>query len=287
MPTASPRFFAAALALLLPLATGRAKTPPSSVAPAELHAPGGGNVWVYLPLGAPASAKLPCVLIPPAGSRLFHGMTLGESDKPEQLPWVAAGFAVVSFDISGPFPEEQSGDEPVIQAITAFMNAKFGVSDGLAALDTALAKYPQIDTARLYVVGHSSAGTLALQLAEAAPDRFRACVAFAPIADVGEHLAETLPTLDGAVPGFANAIRRASPSSQVDAFRCPVFLFHATDDDHVSTASAVAFRDALLAHHKAVEYVSVPSGGHYDSMLQQGVPKAIAWVKALDQKPPK
>ena len=137
------------------------------------------------------------------------------------------------------------------------------------------------------MVGHSSAATLALQLAEAAPDRFKACVAFAPIADVGEHLKDALPMLDGAVPGFADTIRKASPSSQVDTLRCPVFLFHTADDANVSTASVVAFKDALLAKHKAVEYVSVPSGGHHDSMLKQGVPKAIAWVKALDQKQPK
>ena len=61
------------------------------------------------------------------------------------------------------------------------MKARFGVSDGLTALDAALAKYPQIDPKRVYVAGHSSAGTLALQLAAAAPDRLKACVAFAPI----------------------------------------------------------------------------------------------------------
>ena len=260
---------------------------PPPLPPEELHAPGGGRVRVYLPKNPPVGAKLPCVLIAPAGSRLFHGMLLGDGDKPEHLPWVAAGFAVVSYDISGPFPEEQGDDEPVIRAVTAFMKARFGVSDGLAALDAALAKYPQIDPKRVYVVGHSSAGTLALQLAEAAPDRFKACVAFAPITDVGEHLKEALPMLDGAVPGFADAIRKASPSSLVDAFQCPVFLFHAADDANVSTASVVAFKDALVARHKTVEYVSVPSGGHYDSMIQQGVPKAIAWVKALDQKQPK
>lgn len=284
MPTTPTRLFAAALALvLMSFSTGHAKTLPGAVIPAELHTPSGARVWVYLPPSAPANAKLLCVLIPPAGSRLFHGMTLGDGDKAEHLPWVAAGFAVVSFDISGPFPEEQSSDAQITQTVTAFMKAKFSVSDGLAALDAALGKYPQIDPKRLYVAGHSSAATLALQLA-AASDRFKACVAFAPIADVGEHLKEALPMLDEAVPGFAAAIRNASPSSQADNFRCPVFLFHAADDTNVSTASVVAFKDALTAKHKVVDYVSVASGGHYDSMIQQGVPKAIAWVKTLDQK---
>ena len=48
-----------------------------------------------------------------------------------------------------------------------------------------------------------------------------------------------------------------------------------------------AYRDALRAHGTTVEYVTVPTGGHYDSMIKQGQPKAIAWIKALDQKQPK
>src|SRR2546421_9952533 len=31
------------------------------------------HVWIYMP-NVPGTAKLPCVLIAPAGSRLFHGM---------------------------------------------------------------------------------------------------------------------------------------------------------------------------------------------------------------------
>ena len=286
MPIVSIRRFAAAFALLLMfLATGRAKTPPGPVAPVELHTASGGRVWVYLPPGIPANAKLACVLIPPAGSRLFHGMTLGDGDKAEHLPWLGAGFAVVSFDISGPVPE-QPDDAQFIQAATGFMKAKFGVSDGLAALDATLAKYPQIDPKRLYVAGHSSAATLAVQLA-AASERFKGCVAFAPIADVGERLKDVLPSLDRAIPGFADAIRSASPASRVDTIQCPVFLFHAEDDTNVPTASVAAFKDALTAHHKSVDYVSVASGEHYNSMIQQGIPKAIVWVKALDRKPSK
>ncbi len=281
------RLLTPALALLLcSVLSSQAAPPATAVAPEELHAPGGGRVWVYLPKNTPAGTKLPCVLIAPAGSRMFHGMLLGDGDKPEHLPWVAAGFAVVSYDISGPYPEEPAGDDQIIQAVTAFMQAKFGVSDGLAALDTALAKYPQIDPSRLYVVGHSSAATLSLQLA-ASSDRFKACVSFAPVLDVAMHLKPVLPTLDRAVPGFAEAVRAASPVSRVDAIRCPVFLFRAEDDRGTPAATTETYRDALRAHGTTVEYVTVPTGGHYDSMIKQGQPKAIAWIKALDQKPPK
>ena len=274
------------LALFSCLPVARAKPP--AVAPEELRTAAGKRVWVYLPKGTASSkTKLACVLIPPAGSRLFHGMSLGEGDQPEHLPWVAAGFAVVAFDLSGPVPEQMDTDAPLLKGAEEFRKARFGVDDGLAALDAALAKYPQLDPARLYVAGHSSAGTLSLQLAAAGKERFAGCVAFAPIANLGEHLKEALPSLDAALPGYAEALRQASPSAQVDAFACPVFLFHAKDDGNVSTAEITPFKDALLARGKTVEFVEVPNGGHYESMVEQGIPKAIAWVKKLGQKQPK
>jgi hypothetical protein len=40
----------------------------------------------------------------------------------------------------------------------------------------------------------------------------------------------------------------------------------------------------LMICGKPVEYLVAPTGGHYASMIEVGLPKAIAWVKALDQK---
>lgn len=277
--TLLPLLFVALFALALP-SQAAAPTPTST----EFHAKGGGRIWVYLPVNRPANAKLACVLVPPAGSRMFHGMLLGDGDRPEHYPYVEAGFAVVSFDISGPWLNTKS-DLALKNAAEAFKNAQFGVSDALEAIHLVLAKYPQIDPKRLYVAGHSSAGTLALQIA-ASSDQFRACIAFAPITDVVTDRKQALVTIDTFVPGFSEAIRLASPNNRITALQCPIFLFHSTDDSRVPPAGIVAFKNALLAQGKSVKYVSVDSGDHYDSMIQRGVPQAIIWLKALDEKAP-
>src|SRR5262245_43535413 len=61
---------------------------------------GSSRIWIYLP-EEPTGRKLPCVLIAPAGSRLFHGMSLGQGSVAEHLPYVRAGFVVVAYDIDG------------------------------------------------------------------------------------------------------------------------------------------------------------------------------------------
>lgn len=274
--------FSLGLACLFPSSAGAADSP-TNAKPLELRSKSGGRVWVYLPQGMPTGAKLGCVLVPPAGTPLFHGMALGEGDRPEHIPYVSAGFAVIAFDISGALPEKGSS-AALPKALKGFADAKCGIDDALNALALALDKFPQIDPKRVFVAGHSSAGTLALQIA-AASDQFQGCIAYAPVTDVEAHIgAGTIKTLDRLSPGVAKLFHDLSPINQAGAIRCPVFLFHADDDSIVSTASLVTFRDALAAAHKSAEYVSVKEGGHYDSMIDQGIPKAIAWLKEKSQK---
>jgi len=283
--TMTIRLIALSLAVVFHVApSGFAKDQADTVAPTELHAKGGGRVWVYLPPNATAESKVACVLVPPAGSRLFHGMSLGEGDRAEHLPYVAAGFAVVSFDVSGPWPDA-GGAAAQQNAIRAFMNSKLGINDAVEALQLALGKYPQIDPHRIYAAGHSSAGTLVLQIAASSPE-IRGCAAFAPVPDLEAHLgAKTIKAIDSLVPGMAKLMHDESPINQIAALRCPLFLFHAEDDATVPTASIAAYREGVSAHHKQFDYIQVTSGGHYDSMIRQGIPKAIAWLTALDQKP--
>jgi dienelactone hydrolase len=254
-------------------------TAPTSV---EFRAKGGGRVWVYLPIDVPADAKVACILVPPAGSRMYHGMLLEDSDRKEHYPYVRAGFAVVSFDISGPWLDTKT-NAALKKAAGDFQKAQFGVKDALDALQLALAKYPQIDPKRIYVAGHSSAGTLALQIA-ASSDQLRGCAAYAPITDVATDRKATLVAINALIPGFFDAIRLASPNNRIAALRCPIFLFHATDDGRVLPEGIFAFKDSLLIQGKSVTYVAVDSGGHYDSMINQGIPQAIVWFKTLDAK---
>jgi dipeptidyl aminopeptidase/acylaminoacyl peptidase len=282
-----PRILLALLfVILVGLSSGYGQARPGASPPVQLAASSGGRVWVYLPTGVAPGAKIPCVIVPPAGGKLFIGMKLSDGDREEHWPYAQAGFAVISFDISGVW-EDQNSEASMKKALVGYMNAQCGINDASEALRVTLAKYPQIDVRRLYVAGHSSAGTLALQIAAAAPDQIKGCAAFAPLTDVEKHLAEGLPAMDKFLPGFARVIRENSPANRMNAIRCPVFLFHALDDKGITPPMVTGYRDALLARGKKVDYAVVPTGGHYDSMIKDGIPKAVVWLKALDAAQPK
>jgi dipeptidyl aminopeptidase/acylaminoacyl peptidase len=239
-----------------------------------------GKVWVYLPKPAPAE-KLPCILIAPAGTPLIHGMDLGQGDQAEHLPYIKAGFAVVAYAIAGPLAGDFNPNKPQdLEAVRTFMQAEGGVVNARWALDFALDKVPQIDPKRIYTAGHSSAATLSLQVAQNEP-RIKACIAYAPVSDLSARLGGNVQVLNRAVPGFADFVNRVSPVNHADQLKCPLFLFHAQDDTNVKINESARFADEVKKTNTDVNFVKAPRGGHYNSMVQQGIPQAIQWLKKL------
>ena len=237
------------------------------------------KVWVYLPEGRHRSGSLPCVFIAPAGSTLFSGMSLGDGDRPEHLPWVREGFAVVSYELDGEIPGEleEASNSAIASAARQFMSAEGGVSNAKTAIEYVLAKVPEVDPKRLYCAGHSSAATLALQLASKEP-RIKACVAFAPATDIMARLAPlVVRELDRLAPGAERFLNDYSPVNMPTP-QCPVFLFHAEDDSNVSVDQSKAYAST---RGDRVKLVLVPSGDHYESMISQGIPAAIQWLKPM------
>jgi dipeptidyl aminopeptidase/acylaminoacyl peptidase len=237
------------------------------------------HVGIYLP-ELPPEGKLPCVLIAPAGSRGVYGMNLSSGDQAEHVPYVRAGFAVVAYSLSGHVPDVRS-DGQVTEGIRAFMQADGGLVNARTALDYALARVNKIDPERVYAAGHSSAGSLALLVAEHDP-RIKACVAYAPVTDVPARLGpQTIDRVERQIAGFKEFAARISPRTHLDKLRCPVFLFHTRDDKNVPTSESVTFYNDLKKTNPKVKLVEPPAGGHYPAMLKQGIPQAIAWLKAL------
>ncbi len=249
--------------------------------PTEFKTRKGNTVWDYLPKAVGPAQKVGCVLIPPAGSRLFHGMQLGSGDRAEHRPYADAGFAVVAFEISG----ATSGvfnTKKTRSAMKAFQAAEWGIVDAFDALALAQDKFPQIDRERIYPVGHSSAGTLALQIASST-NVVRACVAYAPVCDVEGFIGDAeLAMLDSWVPGTALSLKAGSPMNRVGSIHAPVFLFNARDDSVVDPGTVAAFRQELARRQVRFEHVIAKSGGHYESMLNLGIPEAIKWLKKID-----
>ncbi len=237
------------------------------------------KVWVYKP-DKPAD-KLALVLVPPAGSTLIAGMGLADGDRAEHIPYVKAGFAVAAFEIDGPVSDaQQSSDTAVFKGAREFRAARAGIDNAQAALDFVLAKVPGIDPERVAVAGHSSAATLALLVAEYEP-RVKACVAYAPCTDVASRVAQFTPLLERNQPGYADFLTFSSPKTHPEQLTCPLFLFHAQDDNNVPFAETNRFYDAVRKTNPRATLVKVARGGHFDPMIREGIPKAIAWLKAL------
>ena len=241
---------------------------------------GGSNpskLWLYLP-EKPAAEKLPCILIAPAGAAPFVGMSLGEGDRPEHLPYVRAGFAVAAYEIDGDLSEDPD-DAEIIKAAREFKESEAGLKNARAAIDYLVSKVPSIDSERLYSSGHSSAGTMSLVLAAHEP-RIKGCIAFAPACDTrGKMGEEIVEELGAEIPGFSEFITRSSPMNLAADIKCPVFLFHAEDDTVVSIDEVVEFVELLQSTNRAVTFTRVNTGNHYESMIEKGVPAAIQWLR--------
>ncbi len=241
----------------------------------ELALPnGGGNAWVYLPAQA-AGESIPVVLIGPAGSHLFDGMTLSDGDRPEHIPYAQAGFAVVTFDIPG----MATSDEDLLRAARAFKAGEGGVPNARAALALALERFPRLDPDRVFVAGHSSAATLALTLC-ARLERLRGCVAYAPDVDLNTSLAEVANILEEYIPGERAFLSSISPLELVGQIRSPVMIFNARDDDVVPIAAIDTYARRAEAANVALTRIVVDDGGHYQSMIEEGIPAGIRWMRA-------
>ena len=225
---------------------------------------------------AKLEGKVPLVLIAPAGSPMYLGMRVGDGDTPEQLPYAQASCVVVAYDVSG----AQEGDDPEPASLAAFMAAKGGVEDGKRALDYALKSIPEIDPSRVIAVGHSSAATIAIQLASS-DARIKACVAYAPLVDVEAWLAPLMGRLENAAPGFEAFIQESSPAKHMDRPQQQLFLFHAADDDVVPAEPI----HRLAKSAPKATLVEVQSGGHYNSMIEHGIPSAIHWLRNQNMLP--
>jgi dienelactone hydrolase len=243
---------------------------------------------VYLPPGEHAEHTLPCVLVAPAGTTLLTGarMDLDEYHA-ETLPYVEAGMVVIFYGLDGHVPAAaENGSEAAYvaaigRAYPRFKAACAGVVNGRNALEFALTRLPQVDPKRIYTAGHSSAGTLSLLLAEHEP-RIKRCIAYAPCTDVEERLADAVadPYTRQLMPGLADFLKRSSPLTHTDRLKCPVFIFHARDDSNVPISESTAFVKTLKSSNSNVTFAETPSGNHYDSMVEKGIPQAIKWLNS-------
>jgi dienelactone hydrolase len=241
---------------------------------------------VYLPATQSPAGSLPCVLLAPAGTNMLHGNALDAGDyHDEALPYVEAGMAVVCYSLDGEMTVDPSaGDRAYGLALSVayrqFTAAKAGVVNGRNALEFALTKLPQIDPKKIFTAGHSSAATVALLMA-AHDERLAGAIAFAPITNLEIRLGEVANerSVRTILPGLKTYLRTGSPITYVDRYKCPLFVFHARDDGNEPFQNTDVFVNQLKTNSAKVDFAVVDIGNHYDSMIDQGLPQAVQWIR--------
>jgi dienelactone hydrolase len=251
------------------------------------------SLRVYLPKGDPAPASLPCVLMAPAGTNLLSGAELDPLNDDayhlEALPYAEAGFAVVLYSIDGEDPEEETTDEKrgeeMKRAYEAFRAAGAGTVNGRNAFEFVLRRIPVVDPGKVYAAGHSSAATLALLVAAHEP-RLKGCIAYAPALDIEGHFSDLLNMagIDEGLPGVEYFAKRSSPMTHAGRIQAPVFLFFAEDDTVAPLDPIDAFMGKVRASNPDVSLKVVKEGGHYNSMIREGIPAGIEWIRAQEGK---
>ena len=192
------------------------------------------------------------------------------------MPYAKAAYAVVAFDIDGTFDSNNKSMANIRATYAKFSAAGGGVVNGKNALEYVLAKLPEVDPERLYAAGHSSAAVWALLFAEHEP-RIKGCIAYAPLADLfGKN-----PSERASIERELRGIARFSPLEGIERLKCPVFVFHAEDDHNVSIEITRRFVEQLKQTNSNVTLHTTPTGGHYQSMIVEGIPQGIQWLKSL------
>ncbi|PQO31067.1 hypothetical protein C5Y96_11955 [Blastopirellula marina] len=282
----APMNYLGAIAKQAPDAVFRSQGPGVRKAVVQTRLPDGQTMtlWIYQPDPLPQS-KVPCVFIAPAGTMMIHGLQLADGDSPEHLPWVKAGFAVVAYELSGNADAENSTDAQLKSAAEKFRQAKSGLLNAQIAMAYAREKVSFVNPQQFYTAGHSSAGTMALYVAEMEP-QVKGAIAFMPAVDIRASLGiDGITYVQNAqiVPEAGVYVNGISPLTHIHRLSQPTFLFIAGDDRSDITGPADSFGKKLREMGNDVTIVRVPSGGHFDPMLDPGIPMAIEWLKMITQ----
>jgi dipeptidyl aminopeptidase/acylaminoacyl peptidase len=166
-------------------------------------------------------------------------------------------------------------------------------ADATMVLDVTRA-YPEVDQARLGVLGFSQGAVLSLLIAAHAPERIRAVVAYYPVTDFPHWFALERPNPfqrlaydvirwyfrreSGAATedAFEAMLREASPYQVAEAIEAPVLLVHGARDTTAPVEESQRMADRLAAAGRPVELLVVEDGVHLFN-FRQGDGAELAW----------
>jgi predicted Zn finger-like uncharacterized protein len=239
------------------------------------------DMILYLPTGTHEPGSLPCVMIAAAGTALLEGNgCFDESYQSETIPYVQQGFAVLGYSLDGPLSSDDPTNGEMVAAYEQFRAAHAGLVNARNALEFVLQEVPAVNSDRIFTAGHSSAGTLSLLFAEH-ESRLAGCIAYAPCIDVEKRLVKfsSNPLIRILMPDVEAFLRRESPLRHLDSLKCPVFVFHAETDSNAPFEESQQLAAQLTDQGTPCQLETLPKGDHYDSMLEEGIPRSLVWLK--------
>jgi uncharacterized protein len=225
----------------------------------------------------PPAKRMPAVAI-------FHGF-VGSKDQPHQIfvklaeALAAAGVVALRIDLRG--RGDSAGD-------TVDITFEADMADAGGALDL-LAAQPDVDAARLGVLGMSWGASIAACLA-GRDRRVGSTVLWAGAAEVhtwnppmreveGRMVFEIFCNLVG--QQFYDSLREVHPLDIIKAARGPVLIAHGTADQDVPIANALRFRDTLAAANIGHELVLIEGADHVfmrHEWERELIERSVAWL---------
>ncbi len=159
------------------------------------------------------------------------------------------------------------------------------VDDVVTAVSALRSRYPNVDPARVGIIGWSHGGLIALLSVFRNPTSFRAAAAIVPVANLVQRFAwkgeEALRALIdpqnrfGGLPAERRQVYRdRSPLFQVDRLRIPLLVHIAENDEDVNIEESQPLIDALRARKPSLAETKIyenPLGGHlFDRQTDPG-----------------
>jgi len=150
------------------------------------------------------------------------------------------------------------------------------VDDVVAAMGVLASRYPEVDPARVAIVGWSHGGMIALLSIFRNPNLFKAAVAMVPVTNLFHRLAwkgveRQRLLIDpqnrfGGAPNEKPAVyRERSPLFQVDKLEIPLLVHMADNDTDVNIEEGLQMVDALRSRKPLLAETKIyqnPPGGH-------------------------
>ena len=196
------------------------------------------GVVVLPPAGAATevNGKVPLILNPYGGPR--EQIVRDSADTIDPFDQVLAhhGFAVLKVDNRG------MGNRGRDFAMATFHHlGEVELNDNLAALDQALARFPQLDPTRLGWWGWSYGGTMT-GYAMTHSNRFRAGISVAPVTDWRNYDSTYTERYMGLPSDNAEQYEKSSMVASAVKLRGRLLLVHGTSDDNVHLQNSIQIR---------------------------------------------